>query len=65
MMRAVDGRTARATYREIAIALYGVDRVAAESWKTSALRDTVIGLVEGGAAMIAGGYLKLLRHRRR
>lgn len=65
MMRAVDGRTARATYREIAIALYGVDRVAAEAWKTSALRDTVIGLVEGGAAMIAGGYLKLLRHRRR
>lgn len=65
MMRAIDGRTARATYREIAIALYGVDRVAAEPWKTSALRDTVIGLVEGGAAMIASGYLKLLRHRRR
>jgi hypothetical protein len=65
MMRAVDGRTAQATYREIAIALYGVDRVAAEPWKTSALRDTVIGLAEGGAAMIAGGYLKLLRRRRR
>lgn len=65
MMQAVDGRAAKATYREIAIALYGADRVAAEPWKTSTLRDTVIGLVEGGAAMIAGGYLKLLRHRHR
>jgi hypothetical protein len=47
------------------MAFYGVDQVAAEHWKTSALRDSVIGLVEGDAAMIAGGYLKLLRHGRR
>ena len=47
------------------MAFYGVDPVAAEHWKTSALRDSVIGLVEGEAAMIAGGYLKLLRHGRR
>jgi hypothetical protein len=47
------------------MAFYGVDQVAAKHCKTSALRDFVIGLVEGEAAMIAGGYLKLLRHGRR
>jgi len=65
MMQAVDGRSRGATYREIAIAIYGHERVAAELWKTSSIRDAVIGLVEGGNAMISGGYLGLLRHRRR
>lgn len=65
MMRAVDGRKHRASYREIAIALFGRERVASEPWKTSPLRDTVIGLVQGGVAMIGGGYRQLLRHRRR
>ncbi|WP_457152989.1 DNA -binding domain-containing protein [Mesorhizobium sp. P5_C1] len=49
----------------MAIALYGFNRVAADPWKTSALRDAVIGLVEGATAMIGGGYLQILRHRRR
>jgi hypothetical protein len=65
MIQAVDGRANGASYREIAAALYGRERVGADPWKTSALRDTVIGLVEGGSAMIDGGYLQLLRHRRR
>jgi hypothetical protein len=47
------------------MAFYGVDQVAAEHWKTSALRDSGTGLVEGEAAMIAGGYRKLLRYGRR
>jgi hypothetical protein len=64
-LQAVDGRMNGASYREIAIAIYGEGRVAAGPWKTSPLRDTVIGLVEGGFAMIGGGYLQLLRHRRR
>ena len=67
--RAFSGGTSGAkrgtTYREIAIALCGVDRVAAEHWKTSVLRDSVISLVAGEAAMIAGGSLKLLGHGRR
>ncbi len=29
------------------------------------MRDRVIGLVEGGTGLIAGGYLRLFRHRRR
>jgi hypothetical protein len=65
MMQAIDGRTDNASYREIAIALYGDQRIVAEPWKTSSLRDAVIGLVEGATDMIGGGYFKLLRHRRR
>ncbi|MFG1192476.1 MULTISPECIES: DUF2285 domain-containing protein [Xanthobacter] len=65
MMLAADGRADGASYRDIALALYGERRVASEPWKTSSLRDQVIGLVKGGRALIGGGYLKLLRHRRR
>jgi hypothetical protein len=65
MMQAADGRTNGASYREIATACYGIERVGANPWKTSSLRDAVIGLVKGGAAMIGGGYLQLLRHRTR
>ena len=65
MLRAYDARLDGATYREIAIAIYGDARIAAEPWKTSSLRDAVIGLVEGSFAMTSGGYLQLLRHRHR
>lgn len=65
MLQAVDGHMNDASYREIAGAIYGETRVAADPWKTSPLRDSVIGLVESGLAMVAGGYLNLLRHRRR
>jgi len=64
MLQATDGRANGASYRDIAEVLYGPERIRAEHWKTSALRDSVIGLVEGGAAMVAGGYRQLLRHRR-
>ena len=64
MLQATDGHTNGASYRQIADVLYGIERIRAEHWKTSALRDSVIGLVEGGLAMIAGGYRQLLRHRR-
>ncbi|WP_084507892.1 DUF2285 domain-containing protein [Mesorhizobium sp. WSM3224] len=65
MMQAADGRKSGASYREIATVFYGTGRVASDPWKTSPLRDTVIGLVKGGGAMISGGYLQLLRHRKR
>lgn len=65
MLRAADGREHGASYREIANTIYGEARVSADSWKTSPLRDTVIGLVESAIAMIGGGYFQLLRHRRR
>lgn len=64
-LQAADGRMNGASYREIATAIFGDARVSAEPWKTSSLRDAVIELVEGGLDLITGGYLKLLRHRRR
>jgi hypothetical protein len=65
MMQAADGRANGVSYRDIATALYGADRVASDPWKTSSLRAAVIGLARAGAAMIGGDYLQLLRHRRR
>ena len=61
MLRAVDGHSGGATYREIAESLFGARRVASEPWKTSSLRDTTIRLVRDGLAMVAGGYMDLLR----
>lgn len=64
MLQATDGHMNGASYREIATVLFGDRRVAAEPWKTSTLRASVISLVKGGQAMMAGGYRELLRHRR-
>ncbi|MCW0236752.1 MAG: DUF2285 domain-containing protein [Ferrovibrio sp.] len=65
MLQAGDGHRAGATYREIAIGLFGAARVAAAPWKTSSLRDTVIALVGDARRMIEGDYRKLLHRRRR
>lgn len=61
MLRTVDGRSDGASYREIAESLFGARRVASEPWKTSPLRDTTTRLLRDGLAMVAGGYLDLLR----
>ncbi|MBG6162799.1 hypothetical protein IWQ54_002462 [Labrenzia sp. EL_195] len=61
MLRAVDGRSNGAPYREIAQRFFGAGRVASEPWKTSSLRDTTLRLVQNGLAMVDGGYLDLLR----
>jgi len=65
MLQAVDGRINGAGYRNIAEAVFGPDRVAADPWKTSPLRDATMDLVRDALVMIAGGYRALLRHRRR
>lgn len=65
MMQAADGRAAGASYREIGIALFGERRVLGEPWKTSPLRAAVIALARNASALIDGGYLSLLRHRRK
>jgi len=65
MMQAADGRASGASYREIGIVLFGERRVSSEPWKTSPLRATVIALVRNAFALIEGGYLGLLRHRRK
>lgn len=63
-LRAVDGRQDGASYRAIADALFDAERVAADPWKTSSLRDTVIRLARSGFLMVRGGYRRLLRPER-
>ncbi len=63
MLRALDARACGAVHREIAGALWGAARVAAEPWKTSALRDATLRLVRDGGAMMGGGYVALLGGR--
>ena len=62
-IRALDGHLDRASYREIAEALFGAHRVEREAWKTSSLRDRTIRLVKNGVALMRAGYRKLLRDR--
>lgn len=59
-LQALDGRQSGASYRAIARVLYGEERIAAESWKTSSLRDTTIRLVRRGLFLMRGGYRRLL-----
>jgi hypothetical protein len=66
-LRALDGRTAGETYRDIARALFSATRVpSGPAWKTHDLRDRTIRLVRTGLHLMRGGYLDLLRypHRR-
>ena len=63
IVRALDGHLDRASYREIAEALFGTDRIEREAWKTSSLRDRTIRLVRNGVALMRAGYRKLLRGR--
>jgi hypothetical protein len=65
MLQAVDGRMNGAGYRDIAKAIFGVERVNDHPWKTSPLRDLTMDLVKDAFAMIAGGYRALLRRRHR
>jgi hypothetical protein len=61
MVRALDGRLASASYREIAEVLYGPEQVTRYPWKTSSIRGQTIRLVRDAIATMNGGYRKLLR----
>ena len=62
-LRTIDGRQSGASYRIIATAFFGADRVAAEPWKTSSLKAQVARLASHGRMMIDRGYRELLRGR--
>jgi hypothetical protein len=59
-LRALDGRLAKASYRDIAEALFGAARMPERSWKTHDLRDRTVRLARLGFAMMDGGYRRLL-----
>lgn len=61
-LRALDARTAGASYREIARVLYGAERVPdGRAWKSHDLRSRTMRLVADATAMMRGGYRELLR----
>ena len=59
-LRALDGRQDKASYREIAGALFGGGAMLDHGWKTHDLRDRTIRLVRYGVSMMKGGYRRLL-----
>ena len=59
-LRALDGRLADATYREIASALFEDAGVSDRGWKSHDLRDRTIRLVRFGLGMMRSGYRRLL-----
>jgi hypothetical protein len=63
MVRALDGRSSGATYREIADVLFESHQQSAPEWKTSSIRAQTIRLVKDGQTMMHGGYLRLLAGR--
>lgn len=59
-LRALDGRAAGASYRELAIGLFGAGRVpAGPAWKTHDLRSRTLRLVADATALMRGGYRAL------
>lgn len=64
-LRALDADLAGATDRQIAEALFGAARVAAEWSRVSTLRQPVRDLRERGRHYLKGGYRDLLKSARR
>jgi len=64
ILRALDGRRAGASYRDIAIVLFGAQRVGRD-WNRDGdhLKNHVRRLVKRGEALVDGGYKRLLRQR--
>ncbi|MCP3406186.1 DUF2285 domain-containing protein [Bradyrhizobium sp. CCGB01] len=60
-IRALDAHSAGGSYRIIAEALFGKKRIPDRAWKTHDLRNRTVRLVQGGLALMRGGYRKLLR----
>jgi hypothetical protein len=64
MLQAFDGHRAGATGREIAQVMFRTGALDRSEWQTSSVRYAVKALIRDARTMIAGGYRKLLRHRR-
>lgn len=65
MLQAFDGRRDGATQQEIAEVIFKTGKLTRDEWQSASARHAVISLLKGAETLIAGGYRKLLRHRRR
>jgi len=63
ILRAVDGRQAGASYREIAVVLFGANRVKRDWSNGDHLKNHVRRLVKRGEALVGGGYRRFLQMR--
>jgi len=61
-LRGLDAKLDHATYRDIAMALFGSKHLPDRGWKTHDLRDRTIRVVRLGLDMMHGGYRNLLLH---
>jgi T6SS, Transcription factor, DNA binding domain len=59
-LRALDGRLEKASYRDIAEALFGSSRMPDRGWKTHDIRDRTVRLARLGFSLMQGGYRRLL-----
>jgi hypothetical protein len=59
-LRALDGRLEKASYRDIAEALFGTTRMPDRGWKTHDIRDRTVRLARLGFSLMRGGYRHLL-----
>jgi len=64
MLQAFDGHRAGAKQQEIAQVIFRIGRLSRDEWQASSARHAIKSLLRDARAMIAGGYRKLLRHRR-
>lgn len=64
MLRAFDGYRAGATQQEIAQVILNTGRIDRDEWQASSARHAIKALLRDARTMVAGGYRKLLRHRR-
>jgi hypothetical protein len=65
MLQAVDGHRDGASQQEIAKAIFRLKPMPRDDWQTAPERYATMDLIKAGLSLIAGGYRKLLRHRRR
>lgn len=65
MLRAIDGRRAGASQRQIARILFPLVSLTRDEWQSAPERHATRQLIKDGLALIAGGYRRLLRHRHR
>lgn len=64
MLRAIDGHQAGASQRAIAEALLKTGNLPRDAWQSAETRFTMRRLISDARKLIAGGYRRLLRHRR-
>ncbi|GGA48814.1 DUF2285 domain-containing protein [Pelagibacterium lentulum] len=65
MLQAFDGRCDGATQQTIAEIIFRTGKLTRDEWQAASARHAVMSLLRSARTMIAGGYRKLLRHRRR